>query len=587
MIFLLFFISGFYTYYLYKRPPFQKIDFLLKYYPQNLILKTGGLLSHPDHRTQHFLRFPQDKKSAIRIGAFGDSHTYGNEVYGISAYPHQLQKLFDKNYPEQKIEVLNFGMSGHGFQEQFFLWEQYARLYQLDYILIGPRGFHSNKGVSFRKNWPFHKWLSPRERFILSGNKLKLVKIKGDSLKERHKNYYSLIPSWPSLLHDRRPFQVWEKLFPFLRNNISNPFYYKKISESEEALKINKVLLKRIQSYHNKKTLFFTDHAPFFNSYKSEGALYNLNFFDQIKRSYFYKVFYHESSLGNEIISKIYFNALTGRETFSLNTINCHFRPSYKNFVAGQFLKKGAAKKKGTLILSNIKSIYINGGNIHIASLKRNISNHYRNKSYNLHHIDKKTKSFIAFSSKDHFLDSPPYFPVPIQLKEGMNIYILLSKEKLKLGSIKAFDSYKKFFHFYGEYIKNELITYTHYELFFLFKGAFSLLKEKLEKIKSPVELFIENYKLGSLYPQLLKNTKAFKFIPTAGYDRSFLMMGPSHLIRDNDLPEEFFLHIQYNLKDESIKKSPLPNWKCRKEEKHIRLKLPNFKSLAKRLNKY
>ena len=57
-------------------------------------------------------------------------------------------------------------------------------------------------------------------------------------------------------------------------------------------------------------------------------------------------------------------------------------------------------------------------------------------------------------------------------------------------------------------------------------------------------------------------------------------MMGPSHHLREKDLPEEFPLYIQYNMNNGESFKSLIPDWKCKKENKKIHLKLPNFEPL-------
>ena len=107
-------------------------------------------------------------------------------------------------------------MAGSGFQEQFLLWEQYFKSYNLDYILLGPRGFFPKRDITFRINAHFQKFCYPRERFILSGeSKLRQIHIKGDTLKERYQNYYKIIPTWTALRYDKRPFKVWEWFFSF------------------------------------------------------------------------------------------------------------------------------------------------------------------------------------------------------------------------------------------------------------------------------------------------------------------------------------------------------------------------------------
>ena len=320
-LFCCFIISGFYIYYLYKYPKPLNRNYLLSYYPKDLILKTGGHLhlpENPKQRTQHFLNFsPVKHPDTIRIGTFGDSHTFGDEVEKTETYPYQLQELLSKKFPDKSIEILNFGMGGVGFQEQFFLWEKYAKNHKLDYILLGPRGFDPNRDTSFAKNWSLDIPRFPIMRFILSGNnKLKLIHIKGNTLEERYKNYYRLIPSWIALRYDKKPFQIWERLFPIFKNHIVNPFYYIKIPMHKESSKINKLLLKKMNNSHQKKILFFTDYHEIFDMYQQEGSPYNLNFIPFVNNQ-FYRVFSHKSSLGNEIIANTYFHSLIGGGSLS------------------------------------------------------------------------------------------------------------------------------------------------------------------------------------------------------------------------------------------------------------------------------
>ena len=166
--FVFFFILFFYGYYFYKYPKFYGKDYLSQYYPQDLILEMGGKLRLPEDRTQHFLNFQSIKQSdSIRIGTLGDSFTYGDEVKKTETYPYQLQELFNQKFPHKKIEILNFGIDGAGFQEQFFLYEKYAKAYNLDYILVGPRGLHYDRGLTLAINWNFEYLTYPKARFFI------------------------------------------------------------------------------------------------------------------------------------------------------------------------------------------------------------------------------------------------------------------------------------------------------------------------------------------------------------------------------------------------------------------------------------
>ena len=401
--FFIFFIAGIYAFYKYKKPENVNVKSrLYEIYPKDIILQTGSWLVFPEQRFQHFLNFPIKKeKGTIRIGTFGDSHTFGAEVEKTATYPYYLQKLFDISYPDQSIEVLNFGKGGSSFTHQFFLWEKYVESYQLDYILLGPVGFYSNRNTVFISPFGFHWLFFPQNRFILTDqNQIKEIHIKGATLEDRHKKYYRFIPSWTALKYDKKSFKLYEILFPFLRHKTSNPFYYTQLSEDEEAFQINSQLLKKIHSAYPKKTLFFTNEDTIYSLYKNSSStyhprLYNFNKITAPTNS-FYEVFSHESSLGNELTAQFYFNALVGKEQFSFTRIKCYFR------------EKSNSTNNNLLEDSELSL----GRRIEIVS-DHDLKEPFYQKSSNL----KGIKSFLTFLNKNDFLQSV-YIPLSFQLKE-------------------------------------------------------------------------------------------------------------------------------------------------------------------------
>ena len=614
LFFLFVFLVGFYAYYKYKMPPNQPYinDELYKFYPKDIILKTGRRLNLPPQRFQHFLNFPvKKKKGTIRIGAFGDSHTYGSEVEKTATYPYYLQKLFNKKFPDHSIEALNFGVGATGFPEQFFLWKKYAKTYQLDYILLGPVGFYSERNTRFTyKNM---KYRPPHNRFILDEDRqLTEVHIKGDSIQKRFKNYYSLIPSWTALRYDKQPFKIYEILFPFLRYKIKNPFYYTRMSEDEEAVKINRRLIEKINKVYPKKILFFTHEKSLYQLYKtynnlsnkSSGNLYNLNFIPIPKL--FYKVFAHRSSLGNELTAQLYFNALLGKKHFFLNIIQCHLsssellsnsihrmgkddesidlnfetEPIVSERISSQkdVLEKvrGREKKrlkshnlKNVIDLDSVNRIEVLGQDTFLFNLRVNRSDHYWNHGTYKNYKKEGTKSFFAFLKKDNFLKSV-YIPLPFQLKKGMKLYIQFkNKSRVELGSIQALDNYNKFFALYSDHIIGK-IDYSHTHWFIYLKDL------NIEE----GELFIDDYKLGRVANEQLYGKKLLKFIPNIGYQNTFLMMGPQDSVQERDFPNEFPVFINYQTKEGKNFKSLIPDWTCRKEKQEINLDLPHFEPL-------
>ena len=568
-----FFISGAYIYYLYKYPKFPDTDHLLTYYSKDFLLKTGAFLNPPDKRIQHFLNFSAlKKKNTIRIGAFGDSFTFGNEVNKNASYPHQLQQLFKKRFPNKKIEILNFGTPGGGLQEQFFLWDKYSKSYGIDYILFGPRGFYSDRNLTFRRNWDETYFMYPSERFVLSNKELKQVSITGDSLQERYRNYYKLIPSWTALRYDKAPFQIWGLFSPHLKY-LPNPFYYTKLSDQEESDRINTLLLERIKKRYSKKILFFTDDESLFKNYSFVGQGYNLNFIKQTE-NIFYKMFDHKSSLGNESFANIYFNALIGKNQFTLPVISCDFSNTESNNQV--YLKEE---------LYQMKSIEIYIKSSPVFSLVQNSSDHdnYKLKRSYLNNKIKNTKSFLGLSNQSDFFKFP-FFPLSIELKTGMTVYLLSNgKEKIELGKIQALDSFGKFFVFYANFIKAERDEkYTFYESYFLLEQIPHFLKQKIKNTKKPIELFVDDYKLGALdfHNFYGERQKSLRINPVNGYNKSFLMMKLPQAFKAKDFPKNFSLSIQYKATNNKVFKGSILHWKCKKRNQPFALKLPNFKSL-------
>lgn len=565
-------VIGIYLYHLYRYPKFQSRDHLSKWYSENFILKTGSYLETPEKRIQHFLNFSILKqKGVIRIGTFGDSFTYGDEVNKKGSYPYFLQQLFNKKFPEKKIEILNFGVRGSGFQEQFFFWKEYSKKYSLDYVLLGPLCFQPDRDLTFGKPTTMSRPLSGvKNRFVLSrGGSLKEVFLKGNTKEKRLERYYHFIPSLTALFYDKRPFEVLETLFPFFRGRILNPFYYKKIPESEEAVQINSLLLKKMVKVHNEKILFFTLNPFVFKQYQSNGALYNLNFIPSPEEQDLYEVFSHKSSLGNEFVAKVFFNALTGKKSFHIKTIQCYFTNN-------QVVRGGLNKNIGLFEVESIQ--LIDGKNI-LSTLRQNSSDHTYTEGTYRKHKSEETKSFISFSP---LFSGAPFFPVSIKLKESMKIHIQSENgDKKELGSIKAMDSYKKFFVLHQNSIHGMDDTDTHRFSYLIVKQ--DPLHKRKYSIAQKFQVFAEDYKLGTLSisenPSFKQQKNIFKFIPNEGYKNSFLMMGFQDHIKEEFLPDEFPVYLQYNMENGEKLKTPVP-WKCEKKNKEFHLNLPNFKSL-------
>ena len=303
----------------------DKNKYPLSQYDKEFVFKVGNV-HNANYKENYFLTFSKEKKEEmIRIGAFGDSFTYGAEVEKGWSYPYQLQKLFDKYLPEKKIKVLNFGMKGHGFQQHYLVWKEYAKKYNIDYILFGPEGSQPIRDITMVYPWASRHFLRPpRGRYILrQDGTLDFINIKGNTFFERYKNYYTLFPSWKILRYDKLFLDLWRKVyFPNL-GVVKNPFYYSDLSDKDEAITINRILLRDIKAEHPRKILFLSSNEEVYNLYKEEKDFLNLNYLSFVPQTPLYYRVHHYSTLGYEAWAKAFFKVLQGKTEFSIKIFQC------------------------------------------------------------------------------------------------------------------------------------------------------------------------------------------------------------------------------------------------------------------------
>ena len=269
------------------------------------------------NKKSSFINFKKNKKpNTIRIGCFGESFTYGSEVNKVYDYPNLLQDLFiSKGF--ENIEVINFGNAWHGFHQSFMLWEDVEKKYNLDYVLLGP-AFWPDRDTTFNHTQGQSPYFI-HSRYILRGNKVEPVDIPGDNYEETFNNYYSFFPNFNSLRFDRHPPAFLECLIPKNRELV-NPFYYSKESMQEEAHATYQILWTKIAnkmpvilgSYDQKivnisrvidKSNLFATKLPVINSFPYKTAMG------------------HNSPLGNQVLARQYFDALTNGKESRLNLL--------------------------------------------------------------------------------------------------------------------------------------------------------------------------------------------------------------------------------------------------------------------------
>jgi hypothetical protein len=216
-----------------------------------LSLKSGipvavlhGLASFEvDGARRDFRALPQSAPGAVRIGAFGDSFTFGAEVKAGLSFPSLLQEQFRKD-GFTNVEVINFGSSGLSFGESTHLWETFGRDYSLDFIVLGPMGLFFDREMTF--NHFFEAFPDAiHGRYVLERGELRWWEPLGKLTEEdRIAEYLRLLPRWSYLRYDRNPPLVIRALTPAGRV-VRNPFYFSSSTPAEEADQLYPALLRR------------------------------------------------------------------------------------------------------------------------------------------------------------------------------------------------------------------------------------------------------------------------------------------------------------------------------------------------------
>jgi hypothetical protein len=114
------------------------------------------------------------KTKPHRVLVFGDSYTAGDGVSNGKRYSDVLEKCLEQT------EVLNFGLSGTGTDQQFLVFQQYADKIEHDAVVIGVLVENIQRIVVQEREWsdrdgqPLHvpkPWfeLSPQRELTLKG----------------------------------------------------------------------------------------------------------------------------------------------------------------------------------------------------------------------------------------------------------------------------------------------------------------------------------------------------------------------------------------------------------------------------------
>jgi hypothetical protein len=279
-----------------------------------------GSFLHDERRD--FRTLPLHKSPGqIRIGAFGDSYTFGDEVTPGLDFPSLLQKqLREAGY--QNVEVVNFGSSWWGFGQTYFFWERFGRQYDLDFVLLGPQCFEPDRDEAFNHTYDhFPTYL--HGRYILDGDvPTWMDALGGVDDRRRTELYYRFVPRFRYVRYDRSPPAFMRGLWPIKSedSDFANPFYYSKLTRKQEGLAIQRPLLRQMAS--GPSQLVFLYQAPRIASWHAD--LDSLLAYAELPviRSPYRRTFMHLAGAGNALIARAFFQVLTGEPSISLDEIS-------------------------------------------------------------------------------------------------------------------------------------------------------------------------------------------------------------------------------------------------------------------------
>jgi len=115
--------------------------------------------------------------NTLRIAAFGDSFTAGDDVNDAQVWTNQLEL----NLIEQGIraEVLNFGVGGYDMGQALLRWRAIGQKFQPDIVIFGFQPENLDRNVNVFRILYIHGPSIPfsKPRFIISDGKLELINL--------------------------------------------------------------------------------------------------------------------------------------------------------------------------------------------------------------------------------------------------------------------------------------------------------------------------------------------------------------------------------------------------------------------------
>ncbi len=254
-----------------------------------------------------FTQYPARKPAGrTRVGAFGDSLTYGYDTAPGLDFPAQLSALFRES-GRADVDVLNFGNPWHGLHQIHRFWDAFGRSYELDAMLIGPAAVRAERDATFNHGEdaePFYL----HGRYVLAPQGPRFIDVEGGpGFRARFLRYFRYVPTWNYLRYDLRPPAFLQCLLPS-RRTMRNPFYYCALPVHEELRRIDTKLLREMTASGVPAIVLElgSDRLRLNSAGLPLAAL-------ALPRRFPYWSRKHPTAMGNALIARACFDILTGR----------------------------------------------------------------------------------------------------------------------------------------------------------------------------------------------------------------------------------------------------------------------------------
>jgi len=393
-------------------------------------VNVGGGHSESVHPSNSYLLFDKRKTpGVIRIGVFGGSFVQGAEAAYGHDFPTLLQKRFERAGVEN-IEVINFGLGGRGVHPMYLLWQYVGQRYELDYVVMMPYLFHTTRDESFTHNYGYNPVYA---RYILEGDKIRLISVAGDSVKQAVEIYHRFVPPWRYIRYDNKMPMFLRVLLPARFHNLTNPIYYKLRKFNKDEILITYSILFAELAKQVDRLIIWTNASEIYDLREKVNfpSVYFLKTQERRPNSLYRAPKGHRSALGNQMIADELFSLLTG-----------HDRPELRVVEISVPTDRQETRAVSASPLHGYKAVSVSVGSHSIGSFVSGINKFYfEGRGDDVNFEEHKIASLIL-SEDLSWHNEIRFIPFASRLKDGTPVYLSFTafrrEFRFPIGSIRA-----------------------------------------------------------------------------------------------------------------------------------------------------